>query len=58
MQTCTTTSEKSLVVSHTVKHKFTIGSINSTPKHLFKRNEDMWTHTDLFIAALFIITIN
>lgn len=44
--------------SYMVKHKFAIGPINSTTKYLPKRNEDMWTHTDFFIAALLIIAIN
>lgn len=48
MQNITTTLEKSLVISFTVKQKFTTGPINSTPKYLPKRNKTKAdTHTYL-----------
>lgn len=50
--------EKKLVVSYTVKHKLTIGPINSTPNYLLKRNEGISKHTQLFIGVLFITPIN
>lgn len=58
IQTCITTLEKCLIISYTVKHTLTVGPINSTPKYLPRKNEDLSAHEHLFIAAVSITAIN
>ena len=50
------TLHKSLAATQNVKYKVTMWLGNSTPRHIPKRNENIYSHacTEMFMAALVI----